>query len=78
MKTITIEIDDAGGSVVSVDGEQVYQCQSVDECLEYLGDMLRGEQPEEPGQAADTAELDAASMWNEEAASRPANPNLMR
>lgn len=78
--TITIEIDDAGRPTVSVDGKEAYQCESIDECLEYLRDMLKGEEANEPGQEAEPSEPsgDMAAMWDEEAAKRPPQPGLMR
>lgn len=75
--TITIEIDDAGRPTVSVDGKEAYQCESIDECLEYLSDLLKGEEANEPGQEAETAEPSTEDMWNEEAAKRPKQPGLM-
>lgn len=78
---ITINIDEASGRItVEAEGQQPYECSSVDECLEYLGDMLKGEEANEPGQEMEAAEPsgDMAEMWNQEAAKRPQNPNLMR
>ena len=75
---ITIEMTDPGEITVTADGQEPYQCASVDECLEYLSDMLKGEEAGEPDQAQEAAEPDASAMWMEEAAARPQNPNLMR
>ena len=76
--TITIEINDAGEAAVTVDGGEPQQFASVDECLEYVSDMLKGEEANEPGQAEEAAEPSMESMWNEEAAKRAPQPNIMR
>ncbi|NBT76518.1 MAG: hypothetical protein EBT15_11270 [Betaproteobacteria bacterium] len=79
MKTITITMADDGTLTVdSPDMDQPYQCESVDECLEYVSDMIKGEESNEPYQAEEKAEPDVKAMWNQEAAKRPQNPNLMR
>ena len=70
--TITIEINDAGEAAVTVDGGEPQQFASVDECLQYLSDTLTGE---ESGEAEDAPSAEA--MWDEEAARRPAQPNMM-
>ena len=45
---ITINIDEASGRItVEAEGQKPYECSSPDECLEYLGDMLKGEEPAE-------------------------------
>lgn len=77
MMRITIEVADDGGITVTADGQEPYQCSSPDECLEYLGDMLKGEAAGEPEQATETGEPDVAAMWNEEAARRPKNPQML-
>lgn len=78
MRQITITMADDGRiTVESPDMEQPYTCDSVDECLEYVSDMLKGEEANEPGQAEEAAEPSMEAMWNEEAAQRPAQPNLM-
>lgn len=68
---ISIDIDDQGQATVTVDQGQPHQCGSVDDCIEYLSDMLKGEQPDESNQAQEAAEPSPQDMWNQEAASRP-------
>lgn len=75
--TITIEINDAGEATVSVDGGEPHKCGGVDECLEYLSDMLKGEEAGEPEQAAEKAEPDAQAMWDAEAENRAKQRQLM-
>lgn len=66
-----ITVDVAGGRItVTAEGQKPYQCASADECLEYLSDMLKGEETNEPGQAQERAEPSAEQMWAEEAAKR--------
>lgn len=79
MRQITITMADDGRiTVESPDMDKPYACSSVDECLEYVSDMLKGEEANEPDQAQEEAEPSPEAMWNEEAAKRPGNPNLMR
>ena len=76
--TITIEINDAGEASVSVDGGKPHNCGGIDECLEYVSDMLKGEEANEPGQEQESAEPeDMQSMWDQEAQKRPSQPGLM-
>lgn len=78
---ITINVDEASGRIsVEAEGQEPYECESPRECLEYLGDLLMGEDQGEPYQAEEGAELegmDAAAMWDEEAAKRPPQRGLM-
>lgn len=74
---ITIDIDDQGQATVTIDGGKPYQCSSIDECLEYLSDTLKGEEPNEPGQEQEAGEPDnMQAMWDEEAQKRN-QPGLM-
>lgn len=77
---ITINVDDqTGGITVEADGREPYACESADECLDYLEGMLKGEEAaEEAGEGEAMPSGDMAEMWNDEAAKRPSNPNLMR
>lgn len=77
---ITITIDEASGRItVEADGREPYECSSSQECLDYLEGLLMGENAaEEAGEGEEMPSGDMAEMWNEEAAKRPANPNLMR
>lgn len=77
---ITINVDEASGQItVEAEGQEPYECSSPDECLEYLSDMLKGEEPNEPGQEQEEAEPsgDMAKVWNQEAAKRPKRPTFM-
>lgn len=77
---ITINVDDASGRItVEADGQEPYECEDPRECLEYLSDLLMGEEGNEPSQEQEAAEpeMDAAAMWNEEAAKRPPQAGLM-
>ena len=70
---ITLEIDEQTGSAtVSVDGGEPQQYASADEALESieaeLAPLMNG---------ADEPEEDGAAMWDEEAAKRPPQSNLM-
>lgn len=74
---ITINIDQQSGQItVQAEGQQPYQCKSADECIEYLSDMIKGEEPNEPNQEQEAAEPSAADMWQQEAAKR-SQPGLM-
>lgn len=74
---IMINVDEASGRIsVEAEGQEPYECESPRECLEYLGDLLMGEEGAEPDQAEEGAD-DMAQMWNEEAAKRPPQRGLM-
>lgn len=63
---ITITMDEQSGQLtVEADGKEPYMCESTDECLEYVEGLLEG------------GEMDAEAMWNEEAAKRPPEPEMM-
>ena len=75
MRQITITQADDGTLSVEADGAEPYQCQSAEECLDYVEGLLSGgEEQEEP---AEMAGMDAAAMWNEEAAKRSPQASLM-
>jgi len=77
-KTITITMEDSGKITVDSDEmEQPYVCESVAECRDYVDNMLAeegGESSEE--QATEKPEAYKAA-WNEEAANRPKQSNMM-
>ena len=77
---ITINVDDQTGQItVEADGREPYSCESTEECMDYLEGLLTGGEPaEEAGEGEPMPSGDMAEMWNEEAAKRPGNPNLMR
>lgn len=73
---ITINVDDQTGAItVEADGREPYSCQSTEECLDYLEGLMTGGEPAE--EAGEGEEMNAATMWNEEAAKRPPQPGLM-
>lgn len=75
MKQITITVQDDGKITVEDSaGGAPYECQSTDECLEYVGQLLNGQPPgEEPAIPTE----DYGQAWEREAASRPPQPGLM-
>jgi len=77
-KTITIEMADDGTIMVtSSEGGEPYQCQSIDECRQYVDNMLAEEAGESPEEQTTEGPEDYGQMWNEEAASRKPQPGLM-
>lgn len=76
---IIINADEATGQItVEAEGREPYQCQSAEECMDYLEGLLTGgEAAEEAGEGEEMPSGDMAAMWNEEASKRPANPNMM-
>lgn len=80
-QTITIELSDDGQITVTAEENgqpagEPYQCDSVEECLRFVGDMLGEEGGESPEEQKTEGPEDYQSMWNEEAASRK-TPGLM-
>lgn len=75
---IVINVADDGQITVEADGQEPYMCETTEECLEYVEGLMPGGEEPEPEEEAEEAEPDVAAMWNEEAAMRPKNPNLMR
>jgi hypothetical protein len=77
-KTITIELADDGTITVNSDEmTEPYQCQSADECVQFIGKMLAEESGEAPEEQATEGKEDYAKMWKQEAASRKPQPGLM-
>lgn len=64
---IVINMADDGRITVEAEGQEPYQCESAEECLQYLGQILGA------GGAAEAPE----AMWEEEAAKRPPQPGMM-
>ena len=78
MKQITITIEDDGRiTVESPELEQPYQCESIEECKQFVGQMLDEESGESPGEQAGEGTENYEQMWNEEAQRRPAQPGMM-
>ncbi|CAB4159642.1 hypothetical protein UFOVP715_60 [uncultured Caudovirales phage] len=77
-KTITLEMADDGTiTVMSDDMQEPYVCESIEECMQYLGDMLGGASSEAPEEQTMEGPEEYGQMWNEEAASRKPQPGLM-
>jgi hypothetical protein len=77
-KTITIELADDGTIIVTSDEmTEPYVCQSADECVQFIGQMLAEETGEGPEEQATEGKENYGQMWNEEAASRKPQPGLM-
>ena len=76
--TITAE---EGQITVVADGAEPYMCSSIAECSEYLAGLLAeaGIPDAPPAEAGEMPEAEMAdeAMWDEEAAKRPSNPNMM-
>ena len=79
MERITIEVADDGRVTVTAEspGEEVetMDFDSVEEAAGAVRELLLDAQ--EDAGAAEGAEPDMAAMWDEEAARRPAQPNMM-
>lgn len=74
--TITVE----GGQIsVQADGKEPYACSSIDECGEYIEGLLTeaGIPEESPAEAGQEPAMQPETMWNEEAAKRAPQANLM-
>ena len=78
MKQITITLEDDGRIIVeSPEMEQPYECESIDECKQFVGRMLDEEAGESPGEQAGEGTENYEEMWNEEANRRPRSSGLM-
>ena len=78
MKQITITIEDDGRiTVESPELEQPYQCESIEECKQFVGQMLDEESGESSEEQAGEGTENYEQMWNEEAQRRPAQPGMM-
>lgn len=78
MKQITITLEDDGRIIVeSPEMQEPYQCESIDECKEFVSRMLDEEAGEGAEEQATEGSENYEQMWNEEAASRRPQPGLM-
>ena len=78
MKQITITLEDDGRIIVeSPEMEQPYECESIDECKQFVTRMLDEEAGESPEEQAGEGPENYEEMWNEEAARRPMQPGMM-
>ena len=65
--TLTITLDDDGKITVdSPEANESYECDSIDECLQFVEMALR----EESGEPATEPKEDYGKMWSEEAQKR--------
>lgn len=74
MQQITISVGDDGNITVETsEGGEPYQCQSTDECLQYVGMILKEESGEGPQEQSTEGPENYGQMWSKR---RPAaNPN---
>jgi hypothetical protein len=78
MKQITITIGDDGRTTVeSSEGGEPYECETIEECRQYVDKMLAEESGEGSQEQAMEGEEAYGQMWNEEAAQRKPQPGLM-
>ena len=80
-QTITIEMSDEGQIMVTAEENgqpagEPYECDSADECLQFVGAMLKEEGGESPEEAKTEGPEDYKAMWEQEAGSRK-QPGLM-
>ena len=78
MKQITITLEDDGRIIVeSPEMEQPYECESIDECKQFVSQMLDVEAGEGAEEQATEGSENYEQMWNEEAQRRQPQPGLM-
>jgi len=78
MQQITITVGDDGTMTVETsEGGEPYQCQSAEECLQYVGMLLKEESGEGPQEQSTEGPENYGQMWEQEAASRKPQPGLM-
>lgn len=78
MKQITITLEDDGRIVVeSPEMEQPYECESIEECKQFVSQMLDEEAGESPAEQAGEGTESYEAAWNQEAAARAPQPGLM-
>lgn len=82
MERITIEVADDGRVTVTAEspGEDVETMDfaSVDEAAGAVRELMTDAVEDAGETSGEEAQPDAAAMWDQEAATRPQNPNLMR
>ena len=82
MERITIEIDDAGQVTVTAESPnedmETMTFESVEQAAGAVRDLLLDSEQDMAGEEESPEdEQDIASMWNEEAAKRPQNPQML-
>lgn len=82
MERITIEVEDDGRITVMAEspGEEgdeleTMEFDNIDDAMQAVQGLMMDEQMDKE---MESEEGDMESMWNEEAAKRPTNPNMMR
>ena len=82
MERITIEVEDDGRITVMAEspGEEgdemeTMEFDNIDDAMQAVKGLMMDE---EMDKEMESEEGEAESMWNEEAAKRPMNPNMMR
>ena len=82
MERITIEVEDDGRITVMAEspgeeGEEMetMEFDNIDDAMQAVKGLMMDE---EMDKEMESEEGEAESMWNEEAAKRPMNPNMMR
>lgn len=82
MERITIEVEDDGRITVMAEspGEEgdeleTMEFDNIDDAMQAVQGLMMDEQMDKE---MESEEGEAESMWNEEAAKRPMNPNMMR
>lgn len=86
MERITIEVADDGQITVMAEspGEQgeemeTMEFDNIEDAMQAVQGLVMDEQmDQEEGMGMEAEEGEAESMWNEEVAKRPKNPNMMR
>lgn len=78
---ITIEVSDENQITVTAEENgqpagEPYECDSVDECMQFVGAMLKEEGGESPEEQQTEGPEDYKAAWDEEAAGRK-QPGLM-
>jgi hypothetical protein len=75
MQQITITVDDSGK--ISVDTQEngqpagePYECESMDECLQYVKSIMSEEQGETPEEQTTEGPENYEQLWNEESKKR--------
>jgi len=82
MERITIEVEDDGRITVMAEspgeeGEEMetMEFDNIDDAMQAVKGLMMDEEMDEE---MESEEGETESMWNEEAAKRPVNPNMMR
>ena len=78
MMQLTITLEDDGRIIVeSPEMEEPYECDSMQECLQFVERVMSEEQGEGSGEQMTEGPENYEEMWNEEAERRQPQPGLM-